>query len=190
MGKSSAKNPMVNHPMGNPGNPNPRSVAPRDAINDWHDPYLVDGHPPDGTVCSQCGAVYHNQHWNWDDRRRDTLVAAGTTNTIVCPACRKIQGQDPHGIVTLSGDYWPQHREEILNLIRNEEARGTSTNPLERIMDIREEDGSLIIETTNEKLAQKIGRAVHGAHNGDLEYQWPENNRLARVNWQRSLEAK
>ena len=186
MGKSTSKNPMVNHPIANPGNPNPR-IVPRDGIDDFHDPYLPDGHPPDGTVCSQCGAVYHNQHWTLDSKKSNVLIAADTPNQVVCPACRKVADRNPHGIVTLRGDYWPQHREEILNLIRNEEQRGMEVNPLERIIDIREEDGNLIVETTNEKLAQRIGKRVHKAHSGNIDYKWPDGNRLARVDWDRSL---
>jgi NMD protein affecting ribosome stability and mRNA decay len=130
--------------------------------------------------------VFQNQHWTLDEKKRDLLVSSGAANPIVCPACRKIASHDPHGIVTLRGDYWPQHREDILNLIRNEEARGMAANPLERIIDIREEEDALIIETTNEKLAQRLGRSIHNAHKGAVEYKWPDGNRLVRVEWERS----
>ena len=188
MGKSSGKSAMALNPHSGLRNENPHAVKPRDQIHDADNPYIPDFHFPDGTVCSQCGAVYNNQHWTRDDRRRDTLLAAGAANSIVCPGCKIIAERNPQGIVYLRGDYWPQHREDILNLIRNEEARGMQANPLERIIDIRDEDGCLVIETTNTKLAQHIGRAVEKAHKGTLDYRWPDGDHLLRAYWERGLD--
>lgn len=190
MGKSTHKNPMVTNPIANPSVDNPRVVQPRDYIHDFGDPYIPDQHEPDGTVCTRCGAVYVNQHWTLDEKQRALMIAGAATNEVVCPGCKKVAERNPQGIVTLSGDYWPHHREEILNLIRNEESRALGTNPLERIIDIREEGGELIIETTNEKLAQRIGRHIDKAHSGRIDYRWSNDNHLVRVYWSRSLAEK
>jgi hypothetical protein len=188
MRKSTSKNPVANHPVASPKARSPHAVLARDELQEYDgDGYTPNGHYPDNTVCSRCGAVYQNQHWTLDEKRRDMLLAAGTPNEVVCPGCKKIAERNPQGIVTLRGDYWPTHREEILNLIKNEEIRGIQTNPLERIMDIREEDGCLVIETTNEKLAQRIGRHVDRAHSGSLEFKWSGGNHLVRVEWERPL---
>jgi len=189
MGKSMSKNPVAaNHPVASPKSRSPKGVLARDELQEYNgDTYIPDGHYPDDTVCARCGAVYQNQHWTLDDKKRDTLLAAGSPNEVTCPGCKKIAERNPGGIVTLRGDYWPVHREEILNLIKNEELRGMQTNPLERIMDIREEADCLIIETTNEKLAQRIGRHVDKAHSGALEFKWSGGNHLVRVEWERSL---
>ena len=189
MGKSINLDPAATNPHVGPRVGNPRAVKPRNAIEDGADPYLPEGHYRDGTVCTQCGAVYQNQHWTLDPRKRDTLVAAGTPHQIVCPGCTKVNERNPSGVVTLRGDYWADHREDILNLIHNEEARGVHTNPLERIIEIREEEGCLVIETTNEKLAQRIGRSVGNAHKGHVQYKWPDGDRLVRVEWERMLDA-
>jgi hypothetical protein len=188
MGKSISKNPLATHPAGSPRVQNPHVVQPRDTIHDTDDPYLPSAALPDGTVCSSCGAVYEDRRWTLDERRRSLLVGAGTPHMVECPGCRRIAERNPQGIVTLHGDYWPNHREEILNAIRNEEARGVAVNPLERIMDIREEGDRLIIETTTEKLAQRIGRHIEKAHQGTIEYKWSDTNHLVRVEWERSLE--
>src|SRR5688500_8911841 len=146
MGKSFTKNPTVQHPASNPGVGSPSAVRPRDEVDDWDDPNIPDDHYPAGTVCTGCGAVYENQHWTWNGRKRDLLVAAGAANEVCCPGCRIAQTRDPQGIVTLKGDYWVAHRDDIMNLVHNEEARGANTNPLERIIQVREEGGALIIE--------------------------------------------
>ena len=185
--KSRGKNPMASNPIAMKVTTDPRALQPRGQIEDFDDPDLPGFHYPDDTVCTRCGAVVQNQHWTLDEARRDLIVAAGSpVNSVVCPGCKITVERNPRGILKLAGDYWPQHRDDILNLVRNEENAGMRDNPLERVIDIREEAGCLIIETTREKLAQRIGRAVHSAHKGELEYQWPDGDRLVRVNWERS----
>jgi len=46
--------------------------------------------------------------------------------------------------VTLRGEFLRTHRDEILTIVHNEERRARETNPLERIMAIREEDANLV----------------------------------------------
>jgi NMD protein affecting ribosome stability and mRNA decay len=190
MGKSSSRNPAATNAAPTARNSSPHPARPRATIQDFDDPYLPDHHLPDDTLCSRCGAIYRTQRWTFDEARRNLLLAATDAHQVVCPACRKVADRDPQGIVTLRGDYWPQHRQEILNLIRHEEERGLRTNPLERIIDMREEDGRLIIETTNEKLAQRIGRCIGRAHRGSLQYKWSQDNRLVRMEWERSINHK
>jgi hypothetical protein len=164
----------------------PSVVMARDQTNEVHDPFQGRGHHPDDTVCSGCGAVMRDQHWVIDPDRAELLLSAGTPHQVLCPACQQAAERLPEGILTLRGDYWPQHRDEILHLIRNQAAEGQPDNPLERILNLREEGNCLIVETTNAKLAQKIGRSLKKAHQGHLKYQWGDENRLARVNWERN----
>lgn len=187
MRKSGSRNLTTVRPSPGMRNHSPHAEHPRDNIQDFDDPYRPDRHLPAETVCSRCGAVYVNQHWTFDEERKRMLLGAGQAHEVICPGCKKIADRNPQGVVTLHGDYWPGHRDEILNLIRNEEARGMNANPLERVMEIREENGRLIIETTNEKLAQRIGRQMAHAHNGKVQYKWSEDNQLVRVEWERSL---
>jgi hypothetical protein len=99
----------------------------------------------------------------------------------------KIRDNFPGGIVTLKGDYVLPHKQDLLNLIRNEEARARGFNPLERVMSVKENGfGNIVISTTNEKLAQRLGRAIKKAFHGDVTYQWSHDNKLARVDWVRA----
>jgi hypothetical protein len=58
-------------------------------------------------------------------------------------------------------------------------------NPLERIISISEEDGKIEIATTDEKLAQRIGRELRKACGGALVFRWSEDSKLLRVSWSR-----
>lgn len=81
------------------------------------------------------------------------------------------------------------HKTGLMNLVRNEEERARGLNPLERVIAVKENGfGSIVISTTNEKLAQRIGRAIKKAFHGDVSYRWSHDNKLARVDWVRKME--
>jgi hypothetical protein len=151
------------------------------------DPYLPKGAPQKISACEECRSVYKNKRWYADPELYDAVVKLPETGRTACPACRKIHDGFPGGIVTLMGDYVVPHKEDLMNLIRNEEARARGFNPLERVMSIKESGrGSIVISTTNEKLAQRIGRAVKKAFHGEVTYRWSHDNKLARVDWVRA----
>ena len=87
--------------------------------------------------------------------------------------------------MTLSGSFLEEHKEPILRLIDNEARRAKAEHPLERIMDIRTEDGKLIVRTTDLHLAKRLGDAVHSAYQGDLETKYSRDEYLVRVYWSR-----
>ena len=107
-------------------------------------------------------------------------------NEMLCPACHRTQDKCPAGYLTLSGLFLKEHREEILNLARNVEARQKALHPLERIMAIEEEEqNGLLITTTEASLARTLGDAIHHAYQGELEYQYTDGANLLEVNWKR-----
>src|SRR3972149_3698014 len=150
------------------------------------DPYLPKGPSRKISVCGGCHAVYKNKRWYGESALYDAVVKISGTAATVCPACLKIRDNFPGGIVTLKGDYVLPHKQDLMNLIKNEEARARGFNPLERVMSVKENGfGSIIISTTNEKLAQRLGRAIKKAFHGEVAYHWSHDNKLARVDWER-----
>lgn len=150
------------------------------------DPYLPKGASRKISVCEGCHAVYKNKRWYADYGVYDAAIKVAGTATIVCPACAKIRDNFPGGIVTLKGGYALPHKDELMHLVKNEEALARRNNPLERVMSIKEDGyGNIVVSTTNEKLAQKIGRAITKAHRGKVTYCWSHDNKLARVDWVR-----
>ena len=92
-------------------------------------------------------------------------------NWVICPACKKTKENVPNGVVKLKGDFLKQHKEEIMNLIHNEDTRVKGYNPLKRIMKIDEKEGEIEIFTTSAQLAQRIGSVLFKAYSGVVEYQ-------------------
>ena len=136
------------------------------------------------SVCESCHSVYKNKRWYSGTADYENAMKNSSATKIVCPACMKIRDNFPGGIVTLKGDYVLPHKTGLMNLIRNEEERARGLNPLERVISVKENGfGSIVISTTNEKLAQRIGRAVKKAFHGDVTYRWSHDNKLVRVDW-------
>jgi hypothetical protein len=150
------------------------------------DPYLVDEALPGIQICRECHAVYQNRSWTLDQQTYQ-LALQQDHHLITCPACLKVDQHYAEGVVTLKGDYLWEHEEQIRNLIRNEEQRALQKNPLERILRQEREGDCLIIETTDVKLAEHIGRALHKAHRGELHFSWEGNPVTGRIFWQRQL---
>jgi NMD protein affecting ribosome stability and mRNA decay len=149
-----------------------------------HDSYFNKTSPKDRSYCQKCHAIYHNKRWHFDKEELKTLQKYSASK-VLCPACQKIEDHFASGVVTLRGPFLKNHREEILNLIKNEEERAKGLNPLERIIDILPNGEIIEVTTTHEKLAQRIGKSLHRAFSGKVAYQWSRGDKMARVSWSR-----
>jgi len=141
-----------------------------------HDTYKTRGKLSESTVCPQCGAAFHEGRWQW----LEAPVKAHQQN---CPACQRSLDHNPAGFLTLQGDFFLTHRDEIINLIHNVEKREKAEHPLKRIMATEEKDNVVLITTTDIHLARGIGEAIHDAYQGNLEFHYNPSENLLRVNW-------
>jgi len=150
------------------------------------DPYLPRGASQKISMCEGCSSVYKNKRWYAAKDQGEAASGKREYAKTVCPACLKIRDNFPGGIVTLTGNFVLPHKQDLMNLIKNEEGQARGFNPLGRVMTIKENGhGSIVISTTNEKLAQRLGRAIKKAFHGDVSYRWSHDNKLARVDWTR-----
>lgn len=154
------------------------------AIDTYKDPYLLKEGLHDMAVCKNCHAIYHNKRWSFNEKLYSKKRDHKKTIITLCPACQKIRDRYAEGFVTLKGDYLKEHKQDILNLIKNEEEKAKGLNPLERIVEIKDIGKTVEITTTHEKLAQRIGKKVHKACQGELEIKMTED-RVTRVVWKR-----
>ena len=143
-----------------------------------HDAYKAKRKPPEPTACPDCHAVFHRGRWQW------TAVPSGAHRER-CPACQRIHDQLPAGFVTVGGDYFQQHRKELLQLIDRLALHEKQEHPLQRIMAIEEQADGVVITTTDSHLARGIGEALQHASQGQLQFRYVEEDNLLRVHWQR-----
>ncbi len=157
----------------------------RGRVNTSTDPYLDQAGLPEPALCSECGAVYRKKRWFFDTEEAAQLKRSAATRNVVCPGCRKIKDRYAEGFVSLHGDYLWQHEAEIRSMLRNEENKAMAKNPLSRIISMERSADDMLIETTEEKLAEHLGRALHKAHQGELKVTWADDHAVCRVDWRR-----
>lgn len=134
------------------------------------------------TICRDCGAIYKDRRWT----AKKFANGVGPALLITCPACKQIADDIAGGYVSISGKFFGSHRDEIEHLIKNEAAHTLEDNPLSRVMKWRDTDtGGVEIKTTTEHLAQRLGRALKKAYDGEVKYDFSHENKLARVTWHR-----
>jgi len=128
--------------------------------------------------CRECGAVYARGRWAWAAAQPDSRAT-------LCPACRRARDGMPAGYVSLSGAFLRGHREEVLRRVRRCEEAERRARPLQRILEVRERGGAVVVTTTDSHLARRIGEALGKSFKGAVRYRYaPGDNRL-RVEWSR-----
>ena len=144
-----------------------------------HDSYKSKHKLPEPTLCPDCGAVYRRGRWQWGAApEKDAHMER-------CPACHRVHDHFPAGYVTLSGEFFGTHRDEILHRVRHCEEAEKRDHPLERIMAIEANAEGTVVTTTDPHLARRIGDALHDAFKGELEYHYNKEENLLRVSWSR-----
>jgi NMD protein affecting ribosome stability and mRNA decay len=141
------------------------------------DPYLRRKSFKEPTLCPRCGLVYRHRRWQKiPDFDPDLAVERHK-----CPACRKEEDHYVMGIVYITGGFFETRRDEIINMLNNEEKKEVAHNPLDRIMGIIEEDDGIRVETTSENFAVHLGRMLFNSYGGSVEYKFSDEQKLARV---------
>lgn len=142
------------------------------------DPYQSRAKYPEPSVCSGCGAVLLKGRWQWG-------LAPPNAHKHLCPACHRIHDRNPAGIVNIRGDFFEQHRQEILNLIHNLEAKEKAEHPLQRIMAIHSVEDGIEVHLADFHLTNAIGEALKHAYQGELEHPYPDREGVMYVSWTR-----
>ena len=143
-----------------------------------HDSYKSKAKLRDPTCCPDCGAVYRKGRWSWGD-------APEGAHAQLCPACQRIHDKFPAGYVTLSGAYFLEHRDEILNLVKHCEEREKTAHPVQRIIAIEASGESVVVTTTDVHLARSIAERVHDSCKGSLGMHYSKDENLLRATWKR-----
>ena len=151
------------------------------------DMYLPRRSPKGILWCTDCGAVYHRRRWTLTppEEVRTRVESMAGLSFSLCPACHKIRDHYPSGELRVIG-VGAEEKEEVLRLLENREGKAREKNPLERILAVQSEGPIWKIDTTTEKLAQHLGRALKKARGGRVTYKWSHNNKFVLVIWERA----
>ena len=147
------------------------------------EPHLMLKAPKGSPICRQCHAIFDKKRWHFDEAKYTELAKTDTTEKVLCPACQKIRDEHPDGIVTLKWRVLHDHVEDIVGMMKNAEARAMSVNPLERIMKVVVSKNEMEVQTTSDRFAQRLGKDLVKAFQGEVVYHWGHRDKLVRVEW-------
>lgn len=137
-------------------------------------------------ICPNCGAIWDGDRWVPEpDKVLLEEFSKRERVTELCPGDLRIQKRQVEGVVTLKGGFLASHIDEIKNLVGRVARDGRRRNVAARVLRTAEEDGAMVIETTDEHLAERMGKEVEKAFKGELEIKWQKKSTFARVTWRR-----
>ncbi len=128
-------------------------------------------------VCDDCGVVQHGGKWSWGAPPLTELQAGR------CPACQRIRDHYPAGTIQLHPAFL-EHREEILHMIRNLEQAEKAEHPLERLMDVEESGGRMVVTTTGIHLARQIAHKLARRFHQRARIRYADQESLVHVDWE------
>jgi NMD protein affecting ribosome stability and mRNA decay len=146
------------------------------------DPYMDKSIYKDPTICPTCGIVYHNKIWkNAPHLIEEFKNKKKEIHKKDCPACRKIKDGYALGIVEIEGDFIDSKKEEVHNRIKHVAGEEFIHNPLERIIKVENTENRIVIYTTTEHLAKKIGKSLSKAFKTKVDIVFSDSDKLTRV---------
>lgn len=146
------------------------------------DAYRLSRKFPEPTVCTECKAVFQGGRWQWPAEGVSTPKAAKQT---VCPACRRVRDEYPAGMLTISGEFLRLHKADVMAVFRAEEELEVADHPLNRVIDLREDDTEITVTTTDIHLPRRIAEALYRAYEGDLSIDYADDEQSVRFAWRR-----
>jgi hypothetical protein len=138
------------------------------------------GKYPSNTKCSICGLLFQDGVW-----KRGKATNKGQLVEKMCPACIQIRSGQIGGIVEFSGAFAGNHRQELLNRIRNLERLIKEERPLERIVEMKEKEDRIVVSATTEHLVARIGKAIQRDFGGELNLRYSPEDKFAVAHWHR-----
>ncbi len=158
--------------------PAARTPRPARRVAADADPFASPERLPESARCPGCGAVVRAGRWVWGSAAADAAPHE-------CPACRRIAQALPDGILTVAGVFAAAHDAEIRALVAHVEENEKREHALARCFGIAAGRDGLVIQTTERRLAESLGRALERAYGGKLERVAGDRASPLRVRWQR-----
>ncbi len=137
---------------------------------------------PAHTKCPKCELIFQDGVWK-KGRPENTQWL----HLQLCPACLQVRDGQVGGVIQFGGSFISNHRQDLLNRIRNLEKQTCEERPLERIIDIKEGRSEIFVSATTEHLIARIGKAVQRDFGGTLELRYAPEVKYATARWHRDL---
>ena len=113
-------------------------------------------------ICPQCKAVYYKKSWHHSMLNLKSPKEKSPVNFVLCPACQMIKKGQYEGKILIN-NIPVKKKEELLNLINNYCEKAYSTDPLDRLIAIKDGGNNIVVTVTENELASKLTRKIKEA---------------------------
>lgn len=139
-------------------------------------------------MCPECQALSREKRWYFDkDETKKLLKTPELLDNTLCPGCAGIRSKLIGGFMELKGEWDETQKQDLLNLIRRVADSSQKRNPSHRLIKLEDRQDMVYVETTTNRLAENMGREIHKAFHGELTMQWPKEDQVVRVYYERKV---
>ena len=110
-------------------------------------------------LCPEGKEVYFKKSWHPNLESLPELNEEKSVKFELCPAHQMLKDRQYEGEVIVE-NLKEENREELTNLIKNRGQEAERRDTLHRILKIEQLPGGIRVETSENQLAQKIGKAI------------------------------
>ena len=138
----------------------------------------------DFVVCPSCGAVFDDKRWKAGFHLVRDARETKKVFFHLCPACAMVrQGQFEGEVVAIGV---PERRiAETVARIESVGRTAAKRDPLDRIIRVSRRGRTIVVTTTENQLAVRVGKAVRAILGGRLLIRWSHEEDIVRVRWQK-----
>lgn len=115
-------------------------------------------------MCSDCGAAYYEKSWHHSLLKIKSVKKDTPVDFSLCPACKMVKNHQFEGEVTIL-NIPSKQRAELINFIEGFCERAYDRDPMDRLIEIKKSGDSLVVTTTENQLANKLGRKIKNLFN-------------------------
>lgn len=140
-------------------------------------------------VCPRCHAVFYDKHWHAWAKALLSLPLSLKAREEVCRACLlssagKSTGYGYEGEVILAGLSGESLKQEVIRTAKNVARRALKRDPEDQIIKIEDLGKRVRITTSENRLAEAIGKEVDRAYKGGaLKISFSKSDLPVRVYW-------
>ena len=136
-------------------------------------------------ICPKCSAAYYGKCWHHrlGEGKHFKHEERKKLNFVLCPACKMIKEKKFEGSIEIK-NIPAKIVGEIVNLVKNSAKIAFFKDPMDRVIEIRQNKNNLLITATENQLAKKIAKLIKRAFKNyarDCEIKMSDEEDIVRI---------
>ncbi len=129
-------------------------------------------------ICKICDIVYYKKSWHHKLEEYQKLEKVKKVDFAICPACQMIKNKQLEGRLIVR-NMPAKFAKEIINLIQAYSQRAFEQDPLDRLIEIKNEDGQILATFTENQMTVRLAKKIKEVFNKvkmEIQYSSPPSD--------------